>query len=389
MGKIIAVASGKGGTGKTTTVAALSSCLASLGNKTLCVDFDIGLENLDLALCTPETLAPCATDLIELGQNLLMACNEHHVIPDLFFLTPPAISEVTESIIADAATMFAEIRREFDYCIVDSPPGIGAGFELAHSSADMSLIVTAGELPAMINAQRAASAARAFGVDDVRLLVNRVLPKNLKKIRMSIDDIVDSVGARLIGIIPEDKAVYRSLHERIPLTQYKERRAAYNYFDVARRIMGEDVPMQVNMKHSPVLYRSLIVRRPKTGWDNNNKLPKNLVGSYGNPNNWAVSTIAPSDDVDLVKVFKVREGGHMSGDSVRNRMWLHDILDDEGIPYHIEIEGDWAGRRKYEEVQHIFVEESKRKDVCRLIREFIDPGSIVEETMDNNVSIRV
>jgi len=245
MGKVITVASGKGGTGKTTTVAAVSSCLAALDNKTLCVDFDFRMKNLDLSLCMSDFTVADFMDVVNKQLDLMEACHESPQIKGLFFLAAPTVVAPDESDIAALRAMFDEVRNEFDYCLIDSPPGIGVGFRLAHICADMSIIVTTGELPAMRDAQRAASAARDAGVSDVRLMVNRTLPKNFKFMRSTIDDIIDTVCAQLIGVIPEDHSVFMSLHENTPLVLYKKRLAVYEFLDVARRISGEEVPLRL------------------------------------------------------------------------------------------------------------------------------------------------
>ena len=243
LGKIIAVASGKGGTGKTTTVAAVSSCLAALGYRTLCIDFDAGMKNLDLSLCMADYAVADYMDILKGRLTLMEACHEHPQIPGLFFLAAPAVCETEEQDAASVRPMLSEIKNKFDYCFIDAPSGIGEGFRLAHTGADMSIIVTKGELPAIRDAQRAADAARSMGVGELRLLVNRVLRKNFKKLRTTIDDVIDSVGAQLIGVIREDKSVVISLHENIPLILYKKRRAAYDFLDVAIRITGEEQPL--------------------------------------------------------------------------------------------------------------------------------------------------
>jgi len=245
MGKVIAVASGKGGTGKTTTVAAVSSCLAALEHRTLCVDFDSEMKNLDLSLCMSDYTVADFVDVVSGRMELMDACHESPLIPGLFFLAAPTVYTPDEYDTADFKPMFDEIRSEFDYCLIDSPSGIGAGFRLTHSLADMSIIVTHGELPAMRDAQRAASTARELGVPDVRLLVNRLLPKNFKFMQVTIDDVIDTVSARLIGVIPEDKFVFMSLHDNTPLILYKKRLSAYGFLDVARRISGDDVPLRI------------------------------------------------------------------------------------------------------------------------------------------------
>ena len=241
MGKVIAVASGKGGTGKTTTVAAVSSCLAGLGHKTLCVDFDMDLRNLDLALCMADHAIADFMDVVSGRLDLMEACHENARIGGLYFLAAPAIRD---GALLETGAMFADIKTEFEYCVIDCPSGIGDGFRQGHAHADMSIIVTTGELPAMRDAQATAAAVREMGIEDVRLLVNRVLPKNIKWIHTTIDDMIDAIGARLIGLVPEDESVHRALHCGDPLVLYEKRRSAYDFLDVARRIAGETVPIR-------------------------------------------------------------------------------------------------------------------------------------------------
>ncbi|MCL2126538.1 MAG: AAA family ATPase [Oscillospiraceae bacterium] len=247
MGKIIAVASGKGGTGKTTTVAAVSSCLAALGFKTLCIDFDAGLRNLDLSLCMADFAVSDYSDVLDGHMDIMDACHEHPRIPNLYFLAAPAVRWSTGDDSKAVKRMFGDARDLFDFCLADSPSGIGDGFFLAHSSADMSIIVTGGELPAMRDAQRTAGIAHDMGIKEVRLLVNRVVPGNYRLLHTNIDEIIDSVGAQLVGLVREDAYVYISLHENVPLVLYKKRRSAYDFLDIARRLAGEYIPLRRRM----------------------------------------------------------------------------------------------------------------------------------------------
>jgi len=244
MGKVIAVASGKGGTGKTTVVAAISSCLAVLGHKTLCIDFDAELRNLDLALGMTEFAIMDYMDVLSGRLKLMAACSESPRIPNLFFLSAPSTRISDDISKADLKAMFREVRRNFDFCLIDSPSGIGSGFKMAHSDVDMSIIVTTGELASMRDANRTANALRDLGINNLRLLVNRVLPKNYKKIKTTIDDVIDTVGVQLIGLIPEDASIFLSLHENTPIILYRKRKSAYDFLDAARRIAGEDIPLQ-------------------------------------------------------------------------------------------------------------------------------------------------
>jgi len=248
MGKIVVVSSGKGGTGKTTSVAAVASCLAALEHKTLCIDFDAGLKNLDLALCMSDYAVADFQDVVNTRLDLMEACHESPHIPNLFFLAAPTSFEVDEANPIDVKPMFSEVRREFDYCIIDAPAGIGNGFKLAHADADMSIIVTNGELPAIRDAQRVATVVREAGVTDLRLLINRVLPNNYKRTKTTLDDVIDTVGVQLIGVVREDENVFLALHMNIPLVLYKKRRAAYDFLDATRRLVGEDVPLRLRRR---------------------------------------------------------------------------------------------------------------------------------------------
>jgi len=249
MGKIIAISSGKGGTGKTTAVAALSSCLAVMGHKTLCIDFDAELRNLDLTLCMSDYIVMDFMDVVSGRMDIISACSESPKVPNLYFLTAPPDGIPDNVDKQKLKVMFDDIRKEFDYCIIDCPAGIGTGFCLANSNADMSIIVSTGDLASMRNANRAASAVREQGVKNLRLLINRVQPKNLKQIRTNIDDIIDAIGVQLLGLIPEDKYILPALHDNTPLVLYKRRLSAYDFLDAARRIAGDDIPLQQCKKY--------------------------------------------------------------------------------------------------------------------------------------------
>jgi len=246
VGKIIVVASGKGGTGKTTAAAAVSSCLSVLGHKTLCIDFDTELRNLDLALCMTNYTVMDILDVLSGRVSLMAACSESPKIPNLFFLSAPAASMPDDIGKSDIETFFEEIRRNFDYCIIDAPAGIGKGFHLANGNgnADMSVIIATGDLPSMRDAGRVANTIREMGIDDIRLIINRVQARNYKRIKTTIDDVVDTIGVQLLGVVPEDRNIFLALHENTPLVLYKKRRAAYDFLDIARRISGDDIPLK-------------------------------------------------------------------------------------------------------------------------------------------------
>ena len=244
--KVIAITSGKGGTGKTTSAAAISSSLAILGHKTLCIDFDFRLKNLDLALCIKDTTISNIADVADGHIDIMDACIEHQDIKGLFYLSASGSFDQVDLGAEGLGRVFDDIREQFDYCILDTPAGIGSGFKLAHMFADSSIIVTTGEVTAIRDAQRTAYAIKDSGVTNIRLLVNRVKRRDFKWLRQTIDDMINTIGVQLIGVVQEDRAVFRALHSGIPLMLYARRSSVYEFMDATKRLIGENIPLRLH-----------------------------------------------------------------------------------------------------------------------------------------------
>ena len=243
MGKVIVVASGKGGTGKTTSVGAISSCLAALGHKTLCIDCDAGLRNLDIIIGMSEYVVTDFSDVIDGHVELNEACSEHPKIKGLFFLPAPAFRGPEDIDPKAMSALMAQVKESFDYCIIDAPAGIGPGFRLAAQDADMALVVTVCDLSSMRDGQRVAEELHVLGIDEVRLVVNRVSIRNFKRIGATVDDVIDTVGAQLIGLIEEDETVFLASNAEVPLILYEDKKAALEFLQIAQRITGDRIPL--------------------------------------------------------------------------------------------------------------------------------------------------
>jgi septum site-determining protein MinD len=244
VGKVIVVTSGKGGTGKTTSVAAISSCLSALGHKTLCVDCDAGLRNLDIALGMTDFAVADFSDVTDGALTITEAAREHPRLPGLFFLSAPSF-RAPEDIDREAMLSFlAAARENFEFCLIDSPAGLGAGFALATTDADAAVIVSTGDLSSIRDAQRAAELLRGMGIDDIRLVINRLARAGRGYLKSTLDDVVDEIGAQLTGIVREDAGVYLSSNEDTPLVLYTDRGAAREFLNVTLRLLGENVPIR-------------------------------------------------------------------------------------------------------------------------------------------------
>jgi septum site-determining protein MinD len=243
VGRVIVITSGKGGTGKTTTAAAVSSCLAALGHKTLAVDCDAGLRNLDVSLGMSEFAVTDVSDVTEGRLCVRDAAREHPQIPNLFFISAPARRSPSE-LDADAmAAMFGEARESFEFVIADSPAGLGVGFMRAAAGADGAVVVSLGDKASVRGAERTAETLRGMGISDSRLLINRFDRRAARRLGVTADDVIDLAGARLIGIVRENAAVTMAAAAETPLVLYARGGAARDFLDAARRLRGEDLPI--------------------------------------------------------------------------------------------------------------------------------------------------
>ena len=245
MGELIAVLSGKGGTGKTSVCAGIATVMASSGLKILCIDCDVGLRNLDISLAMSDSGALSFLDVCE-GNYPLSRAASHTIYPSLYFLTAP-LNRSPESIDPDLfGQMLTEARAEFDYIFLDAPAGIDTGFRLAATFADRCILVT-GPSPASIrDASRAGEMLELMGKKNTRLIVNRVSRRLFTGMSLTVDDVMDNTALPLLGIIPEDSHVTLAAAFSQPLLKYRPRSdAAKAYHRIAKRIQGSPVPIKI------------------------------------------------------------------------------------------------------------------------------------------------
>lgn len=242
MGKIIAVVSGKGGTGKTSFTANVGLALAHMGCETLCVDCDITLRNLDLALGLSDRTVMDFCDVAAGRCSLEDAAVAHGKYPKLHLLTAPQTPEALEVTQSQMRHLAQEIRSRYEYCLIDAPAGLGLGFRLATFCADQVVVVTTTDNSALRDAQRTVMELNRFPKGTVHLAVGRVDKKMLRALHTTIDDAIDTAGLPLIGVIPEDNQVPAALNRGVPLREFNFY-AARAYENIARRLCGQRVPL--------------------------------------------------------------------------------------------------------------------------------------------------
>lgn len=239
MGTAVMVTSGKGGTGKTSLTAGVASCLAALGHRVLCIDLDIGLRNLDLALGLADRAVMDFTDVMEYRCSLLGAAVEQPEIRGLFLLTAPLDAQNLDR--DRFRALVDEAGEYFDFVFMDSPAGLGEGFQLAMAAAHRVIVVSAVDPAALRDAQRTVTELHAL--PQLHLVMNRVDPRLIAKLRTSIDNAMDAAGLPLLGVVPEDPAVTMATAAGVPLVLTTYRGAAPAYLNIAKRLLGQKVPL--------------------------------------------------------------------------------------------------------------------------------------------------
>ena len=239
MGTAVMITSGKGGTGKTSLTAGVASCLAGRGRRVLCVDLDIGLRNLGLTLGMSDRALMDFTDVMDYRCPLLTAAVEQPEIRNLFLLTAPHTSPGLDQKRFQA--VIEEAAEYFDYVFMDSPAGLGEGFQLAMSAADRVIVVSSVDPAALRDAQR--TVAELHELTQLHLVMNRVQPRLISKLRTSIDSAMDTAGLPLLGVVPEDPSVTLATAAGVPLILATYKGAAPAYLNIAKRLLGQRVPL--------------------------------------------------------------------------------------------------------------------------------------------------
>ena len=245
MGSVIAVLSGKGGTGKTTVCAGISVALASAGLRVLCIDCDVGLRNLDISLGLTDCASLSFLDVSE-GAYRMDQATSHPVYPLLHFLTAPINRSLAQIDISAFSRMLHMARSDYDYILLDAPAGVDAGFRLVCDAADRFILVTGSGPAAIRDAARVGEILELAGKNDVRMIVNRVDKTMLSILKLTIDDLMDTAGLPLLGLVLEDPDIPLAAASGQALLQFNRRSTAAAAFRrIARRIQGYPEPIKI------------------------------------------------------------------------------------------------------------------------------------------------
>jgi septum site-determining protein MinD len=253
LAKIIVITSGKGGVGKTTSSAAIASGLAMRGHKTVVIDFDIGLRNLDIIMGCERRVVYDFINVINGEASLKQTLIKDKRLPQLSILPASQTRDKDALTLEGVEKVLNELSQEYAYIVCDSPAGIESGAMMAMYFADEAIIVTNPEVSSVRDSDRilgilASKTKRAIESKTPikeHLLITRYDPDRVEKGEMlSVQDVKDILAIPLIGIIPESKAVLKASNTGTPVILDETSDAGHAYQDAIARFLGEERPMR-------------------------------------------------------------------------------------------------------------------------------------------------
>ena len=245
MGEAIVITSGKGGVGKTTTTANVGTALALMEKKVCLVDTDIGLRNLDVAMGLENRIIFDIVDVINGRCRLQQALVQDKRFKSLSLL--PAAQTSDKSVLTKEGMkeIIAELKKDYDYIIIDCPAGIEQGFQNAIAGADKAIVVTTPEKSSVRDADRIIGLIEQEEMERPRLIINRIRNQMMERGDMlHIDEIVQILSIELLGIVIDSEDVIKASNQGEPIALTPNSKASIAYRNIARRILGENVPLQ-------------------------------------------------------------------------------------------------------------------------------------------------
>lgn len=237
MGKVIVVASGKGGTGKTTVVANLGATLAMEGQRTLVVDMDMGLRNLDLYLGLESNVVYDVSDVMNGVCRIKQALIKDKSFPGLYLMAASPKRADGEITPLHMKVLCEKLRGQFDYIIVDGPAGIDDGLAVASAGADMAVVVVSPDYAAARDGEMVRLVLKEMGIEKVGFVVNKLNMEMIRKgFAPDVSEIVRGFQRELLGVIQSDENISISTNLGVPVVFMRETYIADNFRKISRRI---------------------------------------------------------------------------------------------------------------------------------------------------------
>ena len=243
MCEIIVITSGKGGVGKTTTTANIGVGLAMRGNRVALIDTDTGLRNLDLLLGLENRILYDLVDVTSGRVPYKKALVRHKKYDTLFLLPTSQVRDKSAVNPEQLVQLCNEMKKDFEFIIIDCPAGIEQGFKTAIAAADQALVVTMPEISAVRDADKIIGELGRADKENIKLIVNRMRYSMSEKGDMlSIEDINEILSIECIGIVPDDEFVITSTNKGDPAINSEKSIAGQAYRNIVGRLCGESIP---------------------------------------------------------------------------------------------------------------------------------------------------
>jgi len=255
---VITITSGKGGVGKTTITANLGVALALAGKRVVTIDADIGLRNLDVVMGLENRIVYDLVDVVEGRCRLRQAMIRDKRLSELYLIPAAQTRDKTAISPGDMVRLCDQLRPNYDYVLVDSPAGIEQGFHNAVAPADEILVITTPEVAAVRDADRIIGLLEAKEKNTPQLIINRFKPDMVRRGDMlGTSDVIEVLAIELVGIVPEDEAIIISTNKGVPAALDEKALVGQAFRNIARRVMGEDVPF-LNLRDTSGIFSRLV-----------------------------------------------------------------------------------------------------------------------------------
>lgn len=268
MGEAIVFTSGKGGVGKTTTIANIGAGLSRLDKKVIMLDTDMGLRNLDVVMGMEDQIQYNLIDLLENQCRLKQALIRDKRYPNLFMIPASLRCKKVRDYESKLYTLITQLKQEFDYILIDCPAGIDEGFHFSVSAADRAVVVTTPNISAVRDAGRVIYLLESMRIPQVDLLINAYHARLVRKHDMlSQQDIEEVLGMRSIAVIPTDDKVIISQNQGIPVISMHTK-SARAFMNAARSVSSPRlIPVDLNTESPYARQEKISLRGKECGYE--------------------------------------------------------------------------------------------------------------------------
>jgi len=238
MDKVILIASGKGGTGKTFFASNMGAVLSERGCRVLLIDMDMGLRSLDLALGLESKVIYDIVDVVTGVCKIKQAIIKDKRFNGLYLMSAAQNPDKGEITVENLTGLCEKLRTRFDWIILDCPPGMGQGVCLAASVAEKAILVTVPEYAAIRDADTLDRMMIDLGLTDRSYVVNKV-NMNLMAggLIPSLDQISQILRPKIAGTIQFDVNIHLAMNNGLPVVSKKGTYIEKNFNNIIDRIL--------------------------------------------------------------------------------------------------------------------------------------------------------